>query len=77
MPDDMPTQKHTNPLGDSSPAVFQDVLCRFALARALHLSRERRNKDRLFSTDNSNTFIIYKWCRWLFLLLLLLWCLKT
>lgn len=76
VPGDVPTQKHTNPLRDRSPALPQYVLCSFALARAIPLSQERRNKKRLVSTDNSVT-IIYKWCHWLFLLFLLLWCLET
>ena len=45
MPGDMPTQKPTKPLRNRGPAMLQDVLCSFALARPIHLSQERRNRN--------------------------------
>lgn len=61
MPGDMLTQKPTDPLRDTSPAMLQGVLCSFALARAAHLSQERRNKETLLSFQGQTNTVIYKW----------------
>lgn len=58
MPGDMLTQNLTDPLRDTSPAMLQDVLCSFALARAAHLSQERRNTHFFLSRDNPTLLFI-------------------